>query len=502
MQKTDDRENDVLNWYKKWRETNNNVFSDLIFCEKRYLVLMGGGGSGKSIFAGRKILERCATEPGHRALVIRKVYNTIYNSCFEQLVDQVNEFYKAQVKKIKLSPLTILFKNGSKIIFKGLDDKEKLKSIKGITMIWIEEASEILESDFDQLDIRLRDESPYYQQIILSFNPITITHWLKKRFFDKQDDRARTSRTNYKDNKFLTAEAIKTLENFRETDEYYYMVYCLGEWGVTGKTVFPAKLVAERLKTIPKPIRQGYFTYREGVRGLLDIKWQDDDRNPLILIYEDVQERHPYVIGCDTAGDGSDRFIGQVLDNATGNQVAKLKLDTGEKEFVNQVFCLGEYYNKSLIGVESNFSTYPNNELARMRYPKLYVRQSLDSYTHKPKEMYGFRTEKLSRNSIIAKMIEFVKRNIDQINDEDTLNEMLTFVRNEDFRPEAQEGAHDDCIMSFAIALEIRGQKTTEIMPERAEQKAWTEDMWDDYISADEEEKNYLKTIWGEPKAR
>ena len=485
MNGTVERENEVLTWYKDWRKTNNDVFSDLIFCEKRYLVLMGGGGSGKSIFAGRKILERCTTEPGHRALVVRKVYNTIFNSCFEQLVDQANEFYKEQIKKVKLSPLTILFKNGSKIIFKG-----------------IEEASEILESDFDQLDIRLRDESPYYQQIILSFNPITITHWLKKRFFDKQDERARTSRSNYKDNKFLTAEAIKTLENFRDTDEYYYMVYCLGEWGVTGKTVFPAKLVAERLETIPKPIRQGYFVYREGVRSLLDIKWQNDDRNPLILIYEDVQERHPYVIGCDTAGDGSDRFIGQVLDNATGNQVAKLKLDTGEKEFVNQVYCLGEYYNKALVGVESNFSTYPNNELSRMRYPKLYVRQSLDSYTHKPKEMYGFRTDKLSRNSIIAKMIDFVKKNIYQINDEDTLNEMLTFVRNEDFRPEAQEGAHDDCIMSFAIALEIRGQQTTEITPERAEQKAWTEDMWEDYLSADEEEKNYLKTIWGEPKAR
>ena len=166
------------------------------------------------------------------------------------------------------------------------------------------------------------------------------------------------------------------------------------------------------------------------------------------------------------------------------------------------MYCLGEYYNKALVGVESNFSTYPNNELSRMRYPKLYVRQSLDSYTHKPKEMYGFRTDKLSRNSIIAKMIDFVKKNIYQINDEDTLNEMLTFVRNEDFRPEAQEGAHDDCIMSFAIALEIRGQQTTEITPERAEQKAWTEDMWEDYLSADEEEKNYLKTIWGEPKAR
>ena len=135
-------------------------------------------------------------------------------------------------------------------MFAGLDDVEKLKSIYNVTMIWIEEASELEEGDFNQLDIRLRTDFPYYLQMILTFNPISITHWLKKRFFDKKDKRATVHESTYKDNRFLTKEAIETLEAFKETDEYYYMVYCLGQWGVTGKTVFNAKAVAQRLAIV------------------------------------------------------------------------------------------------------------------------------------------------------------------------------------------------------------------------------------------------------------
>ena len=113
------------------------------------------------------------------------------------------------------SDMNITFANGSKILFAGLDDVEKLKSIYDITGIWIEEASELEEGDFNQLDIRLRTIFPYYLQILITFNPIRITHWLKKRFFDKPDPRARLHESTYKDNRFLTEEAIKTLEPLR-----------------------------------------------------------------------------------------------------------------------------------------------------------------------------------------------------------------------------------------------------------------------------------------------
>ena len=260
---------EIVTWYEGLRETNNETFLPLFADTHRYLVLKGGGGSGKSIFAGRKVLERAVNEPGHRFLVCRKVARTLRESCFKQLLGQLAEFYPDSGYKANKSDLTISFQNGSEIIFAGLDDVEKLKSIYNITGIWIEEASELLEGDFNQLDIRLRGKTREYQQIILSFNPISIQHWLKKRFFDRRDKRARVHESTYKDNRFLDAAAIRTLESFQETDEYYYQVYCLGMWGVTGKTVFNGKAVAERLTYVEK---QGWRK-----RG-----WKKADKSPAL----------------------------------------------------------------------------------------------------------------------------------------------------------------------------------------------------------------------------
>lgn len=121
-------------WFKNLRETNNDTFLPLFWDEHRYLVLKGGGGSGKSIFAGRKILERVTSEPGHRYLVCRKVARTLRESCFEQLKNQAYEFYADQIAYMprgKGGDMTMRFKNGSEILFAGLDDVEKLKSIDG-----------------------------------------------------------------------------------------------------------------------------------------------------------------------------------------------------------------------------------------------------------------------------------------------------------------------------------------------------------------------------------
>ena len=176
----------------------------------------------------------------------RKVARTLRDSCFAQLRGQIAQYYPDAGAKINKGDLWIGFPNGSEILFAGLDDVEKLKSIYDITGIWIEEASELEEGDFNQLDIRLRTDFDYYLQMILSFNPVSITHWLKRRFFDTPDLRAVYTRAPTRDNRFLTPEAVQTLEGFKDKDEYFYMVYCLGQWGVTGKTVFDGKAISER----------------------------------------------------------------------------------------------------------------------------------------------------------------------------------------------------------------------------------------------------------------
>ena len=136
----------VLQWWKGLREANNEAFLPLFLDEHRYLVLCGGGGSGKSIFAGRKVLERVTSEAGHRWLVCRKVARTLRESCFKQLISQAGEFYPESGMRPNKSDMLITFANGSEIIFAGLDDVEKLKSIYNITGIWIEEASELSDS--------------------------------------------------------------------------------------------------------------------------------------------------------------------------------------------------------------------------------------------------------------------------------------------------------------------------------------------------------------------
>ena len=461
---------------------------------------MGGGGSGKSIFAGRKVLERCATEPGHRMLVVRKVAKTLRESCFDQLKAQAMQYYGPAIRMIprgKSGDMYITFTNGSEILFAGLDDVEKLKSIHDISGIWIEEASELLEGDFNQLDIRLRGERKYYKQIIISFNPISITHWLKKRFFDREDARVVTSRTTYKDNRFLPEEDRLTLEAFRETDPYYYQVYCLGQWGVLSQTIFRRDILMDRLLHCKKPIRRGRFAYRYDETAITDAVFTDAEDGET-LVWEEPKAGHPYVIGADTAGEGSDWFVACVIDNSTGRLVAKYRTRTDEDLFAREVWCLGMWYNQALVGIEANFSTHPIKELSRLRYPRQFVRQVEDSLTHVVRESIGFKTDRLTRPVIIAELQGIMREHPELIDDEDCLNEMLTFARNSKGRPEAVEGAHDDCVMALAITYYVRQQQraTVETRHKRAK---WDKDQWEDYRSADITERAYLISKWGNP---
>lgn len=497
-------------WYKQLKEISNDTFFPLFFDKHRFLVLKGGGGSGKSIFAGQKILERVTTEEGHRFLVCRKVGKTIRESCFNQLVGQLEQM-KPDVKyKVNKSDMKITFANGNVIIFSGLDDVEKLKSIYNITGIWIEEASELKESDFNQLNIRLRGKTKNYKQIIITFNPISVTHWLKRRFFDcdnlpaKEKAKIRTHESTYKDNKFLDKEAIEVLEAFKYTDEYYFQVYCLGVWGVTGKSVFNSKALTERLLLNIQPKMKGYFNVSLSESGVIKgYHFTEDKNNGFISIYKSPEHNVPYVIGADTAGDGSDSFVAQVLDNRTGEQVAVLRHQTDEDLFARQIFCLGSYYNGALIAIETNFSTYPTKELERQRYRNQYVREQVDTFTGKVKHAFGFQTNTKTRPIIIAELVKAVRDDVTIVVDKTTIEEMLTFVRDESFRPEAEEGAHDDCVMALAIATHIRPKQAvispnanTEINTE------WTDSMYEDYHKASAAEKRYLESKWGLPPRR
>lgn len=441
----------------------NSVYLPYLHEESRYLILYGGAGSGKSVFAVQRYLVKLLKNPMCNLLVTRAVGNTNRDSTFALFRQVIYRWGLSQYFRIWESDLRIRCRlNHNEVIFKGLDDSEKLKSVtfsRGeLTDVWVEEASEITEADFNQLDVRLRGKGTK-KQIVLSFNPIDVNHWIKKRFFDRQSPEASVLHTTYQDNGFLDSEYKTLLESYRETDPYYYQVYCLGEWGVLGKTIFDAQRVNERLSAIRGiPVRVGYFRYTETEHGLSSIQFEDDPSG-CIRIYQEPQPGTPYVIGGDTAGDGSDCFVGQVLDNTNGSQVCTLRHEFDEDVFARQMYCLGKYYNTALIGVEANYSTYPIKELQRLQYPRQYYRETVDRITNRMLFKYGFVTNQKTRPELIAELVKLVREQVGLLNDADTLGEMLTFVRNEKGRPEAMSGAHDDCIMALGIAHAIRGQQ-------------------------------------------
>ena len=212
--------------------SSNKTFIPLFENTDRYLVLKGGGASGKSIFAGRKILDRAIHENGHCFLVCRKIGRTLRNSCFRQLLGQLINDYPDVKFRANQVDMRICFPcSGSEIIFRGIDELENLNTIYNISGIWMEEASELLESDFNKLDYCLRGDTGHYEQIILTFNPVSIRHWLKRRFFDDTPANATVHESTYLDNRFLGEEVKKVLKDFENTDAFYYNVYCLGQWG-------------------------------------------------------------------------------------------------------------------------------------------------------------------------------------------------------------------------------------------------------------------------------
>ena len=260
-------------------------------------------------------------------------------------------------------------------------------------------------------------------------------------------------------------------------------------------------LVLRRKQVMDTRWERGSFrTEKDDAGRILSYRWEPDSRGP-IRIRVKPEKNVPYVLGGDTAGTGSDFFAAHVLDNRTGDQVAVLHHQFGERMFAEQMYCLGLYYNTALIGVETNYSTFPQELLTWMEYPKLYVRQRVDTYTGKLIDAFGFETTTKTRPLIIDGLKDVAKQAIETIHDYDTLGEMLTFVYDEQWKPQAEEGEHDDLVLSLAIAHYIRSQQSVTMLEEVCTVgTAWTEDMWADYNRASPSDQEIMLRMWGEPQ--
>lgn len=216
----------------------NDNFVPFLNSKHRYSILYGGSGSGKSVVAAQKVVMRCLSDLGtpetpfrHSIAVVRKYKTSIKRSVFKQIKAVCMSMGIQNFVTFNESYYEIKFWNGAEIFCTGLDDTEKIKSMIA-TSAWIEEASELDETDFDELDRRVRGISPHYIQHIITFNPIDETHWLKAKFFDnRSEDLTFIMHSTYKDNHFIDEQYKRVLEERFKYDENQYRIYVLGEWG-------------------------------------------------------------------------------------------------------------------------------------------------------------------------------------------------------------------------------------------------------------------------------
>ena len=234
----------------------------------------------------------------------------------------------------------------------------------------------------------------------------------------------------------------------------------------SGHSVFNSQLILERMKHITDPKKRGFFKYDYDGLSITNIRWQDDPRG-FIKIYEEPNGDFT-ALGGDTAGSGEDYFASHVIGK-NGHQLAVYHARDDEDLYTKQMYCLGMYYN-SVIAIETNLSTYPNQELKRLRYPRLYVRKLFDRMQDTVEARYGFRTTTVTRPNIISNLVEIAREDLDYIVDHETLEEMLTFVYREN-KPQASEGTHDDLVMSLAIAYECLNQ-----VPKKRERRRQTDE--------------------------
>lgn len=203
---------------------------------KRLLAVYGGAGSGKSVATAQHIVYLLLTHPNARILVIRKTLPALRITAYRLILDILSQmgvpFY------LNKSELVIRF-NNSEILFKGMDDPEKIKSYEA-NYVWCEEATEITKEDFLQLNLRMRRANAAgINQMFLTFNPIDAYHWLITDVVQGHRDDAAIHHSTYKDNiRFLSPEYISELENLINQDQNYYRIYALGEPGVLENVIY------------------------------------------------------------------------------------------------------------------------------------------------------------------------------------------------------------------------------------------------------------------------
>lgn len=270
------------------RVFNKHIYDKLTDYSTFTEIHYGGASSGKSHGVIQKVVFKSlqAWKYPRKVLFLRKVGSSVYDSIFEDVKQCLEAWGLLGACKVNNSAYRIELPNGAQFIFKGLDNPEKIKSIKGISDVVMEEASEFTLDDYTQLTLRLRDKKHPNKQIYLMFNPVSKVNWVYNAFFVKKPKNTVIYQTTYKDNRFLDEVTKENIEELAERNEAYYKIYALGEFATLDKLVFPKYkkqlLNKEELKHIPSDFGLDYGFINDP-SAFMHVKVDDENKRLYIL---------------------------------------------------------------------------------------------------------------------------------------------------------------------------------------------------------------------------
>ncbi|MCE3336931.1 PBSX family phage terminase large subunit [Staphylococcus aureus] len=319
-----------LNFNKPSNVFNRNIFEILTNYDNFTEVHYGGGSSGKSHGVIQKVVLKALQDWKYprRILWLRKVQSTIKDSLFEDVKDCLINFGIWDMCLWNKTDNKVELPNGAVFLFKGLDNPEKIKSIKGISDIVMEEASEFTLNDYTQLTLRLRERKHVNKQIFLMFNPVSKLNWVYKYFFEHGEpmENVMIRQSSYRDNKFLDEMTRQNLELLANRNPAYYKIYALGEFATLDKLVFP-----KYEKRIISDKEVGHLPSYFG----LDFGYVNDP-SAFIHVKIDNDNKKLYVISEYVKKGMLNNEIAQVI-NDLGYSKEKITADSAEQKSIMEI---------------------------------------------------------------------------------------------------------------------------------------------------------------------
>ncbi len=388
-----------LNFPKPCNVFNKQIYDSLFDYSHFIEVWYGGASSGKSHGVVQKVVLKVLKHWNHprKVLWLRKVDRTIKDSIFTDVIDCLSTWRLLPLCKVNNSDRTIHLPNGAVFLFKGMDDPEKIKSIKGLSDVVMEEASEFNQDDFTQLTLRLREPKHRKRQLFCMFNPVSKLNWTYKQWFapeaEVNPERVAIHQSTYKDNHFLDADNIRTIENLKQTNPAYYKIYTLGEFATLDKLVFPdfskRRLSAQRMVNLPSYFGLD-FGYTNDETAFMHVKVDQD--NHTIYIMEEYAKHG--MLNSDIA-----RMIKQMgyskeiitADAAEPKSIAEIKRDgiprirpakKGKDSIIQGISFMQQYHLVVDDRCVKTIEELENYTYKKDRQTGEYTNEPVDAYNH------------------------------------------------------------------------------------------------------------------------